>query len=431
MSAARYRDEACPHRLTLAVRKPGYNEGQQTYNIWYGRYDGADANQRLLPGEPAPSRCCLSQDAGWTLADKDTTERRPFCLFFSRGSCGYGTDCQFHHHLPGPIEERHLEATRDIFGRMRHAEHRDDMSGAGCYTSDSRTLYVGNLRADTAATPQLSNGGGPVPTARGSSAARLSPQDATVEMLYRHFGEWGEIENINFIERKNIAFVRYRMRVNAEFAREAMDHQALDGKEVISCKWAFDDPNPVAIAAAQRANEDAFLMAMKARGYDMVHSARDGAVGAGVTGAEGISDNLTDAPKGLIGDGQEGADGAAVPALTDGHTAPAAKQQQAGGSGGAEGGVEQALEDLSQNAFFKAVTDAIGECPTQDTDAPEYAEWYSKYSSTAEGMWPAWQAKQEQAATSAGGVKRSRDDAGAEDASADAAGSAKKAAPAS
>ena len=388
------------------MKKPGYNEGQQTYNIWYGRYDGADANQRLLPGEPAPSRCCLSQDAGWTLADKDTTERRPFCLFFSRGSCGYGTECQFHHHLPGPIEERNLEATRDIFGRMRHAEHRDDMSGAGCYTSDSRTLYVGNLRADTAVTPQLSNGGGPVPSRGGG--AKLAPQDATVEMLYRHFGEWGEIENINFIERKNIAFIRYRMRVNAEFAREAMDHQALDGKEVISCKWAFDDPNPVAIAASQRANEDAFIMAMKARGYDMVHSAKEGAVGAGVTGAEGISDSVGAGAgaQGLIGDGQEGADGAAVP-------------EAEGAEGGAEGtaaaeDAQQPLEDLSQNAFFRAVTDSIGECPTQDTEAPEYAAWYQKYSDTAGAMWPQWEAKQASAQQSssseaASGVKRGRE----------------------
>lgn len=390
-----------PKYLSIAVRKPGYNEGQQTYNIWYGRYDGADANQRLLPGEPAPARCCLSQDAGWTLADKDTTERRPFCLFFSRGSCGYGTDCQFHHHLPGPIEERNLEATKDIFGRMRHAEHRDDMSGAGCYTSDSRTLYVGNLRADTAATPQLSNGGGPVPT-RGNSGPKLTPQDATVEMLYRHFGEWGEIENINFIERKNIAFIRYRMRTNAEFAREAMDHQALDGKEVISCKWAFDDPNPVAIAASQRANEDAFLMAMKARGYEMVHSAREGAVGAGVTGAEGISDGGTAVAKGLIGDGQEGADGAAVLAI-----AAAAEAPEGGGSasGGAPGAEEQPLEDLSKNAFFKAVTDSIGECPSQDTESAAYAQWYDQYSAAAESMWPQWQAQQ---SSSTSGTKRGR-----------------------
>ena len=36
------------------------------------------------------------------------------------------------------------------------------------------------------------------------------------------------------------------IRSNAEFAKEAMMGQALNQKEVLMLRWAFDDPNPVA-----------------------------------------------------------------------------------------------------------------------------------------------------------------------------------------
>ena len=31
--------------------------------------------------------------------------------------------------------------------------------------------------------------------------------------LWKHFGEWGEVENVNLIARLSIAFVRYRYRM--------------------------------------------------------------------------------------------------------------------------------------------------------------------------------------------------------------------------
>ena len=65
-----------------------------------------------------------------------------------------------------------------------------------------------------------------------------SPQEHE-EALWRHFGEWGEVrnvvtllhasemvvcvgqlENVNVIHRLSICFVRYRLRSNAEFAKE-------------------------------------------------------------------------------------------------------------------------------------------------------------------------------------------------------------------
>ena len=43
--------------------------------------------------------------------------------------------------------------------------------------------------------------------------------------LWKHFGEWGEVENVNLIARLSIAFVRYRYRCGAEIGREAMGNQ--------------------------------------------------------------------------------------------------------------------------------------------------------------------------------------------------------------
>lgn len=59
--------------------------------------------------------------------------------------------------------------------------------------------------------------------------------------------------------RLSIAFIRYRLRTNCEFAKEAMANQKLDGDENLNLKWAYDDPNPVAKDAIRRADADAAL----------------------------------------------------------------------------------------------------------------------------------------------------------------------------
>jgi hypothetical protein len=51
---------------------------------------------------------------------------------------------------------------------------------------------------------------------------------------------------VNIIHSKSICFVRYKNRVCAEFAKEAMADQSLDDDEVINVRWANTDPNPVA-----------------------------------------------------------------------------------------------------------------------------------------------------------------------------------------
>jgi hypothetical protein len=64
------------------------------------------------------------------------------------------------------------------------------------------------------------------------------------EILWRHFQCLGEIEDINFLPNKGVAFIKYRHRCMAEFAKEAMQNQALDKNEIITIKWANEDPNP-------------------------------------------------------------------------------------------------------------------------------------------------------------------------------------------
>jgi hypothetical protein len=80
----------------------------------------------------------------------------------------------------------------DIFGRSRHSKHKEDMSGVGSFMRPCRTLFVGNLLKNQYSTPK-------------------ELEDA----LWKHFGEWGELESLNVIHRLSIAFPRYRLRTSA------------------------------------------------------------------------------------------------------------------------------------------------------------------------------------------------------------------------
>ena len=56
----------------------------------------------------------------------------------------------------------------DIFGREKHKLHSDNMGGVGSFEKDCRTLYVG----------------------------RLGKHKELENILWKEFGEWGEIEVI-------------------------------------------------------------------------------------------------------------------------------------------------------------------------------------------------------------------------------------------
>lgn len=219
-------------------------EGANEYNIWYNRYIGdvPDKNDR----EPAADRCVLETDAGLTKADRakpDKLNRRSFCLHFAHGTCAKGSDCTFYHRIPLPEDDRNTEEMYDCFGRARHSKHRDDMDGVGTFMKPCRTLFVGNLLKHKYDSPKQLE-----------------------QAVWRHFSEWGELESCNVVHRLSIAFPRYRIRTSAEFAREAMYNQALDHGEVLSIRWAHDDPNPVAQDALARADNDALLGLLDAKG---------------------------------------------------------------------------------------------------------------------------------------------------------------------
>jgi len=92
------------------------------------------------------------------------------------------------------------------------------MGGVGSFSRDNKTLYISGLRR----VPNLE------------------------DQITTHFCEWGELSYVKVIYDKAIAFVRYKLRCSAEFAKEAMQDQNLDGDEVLSIRWSNEDPNPEA-----------------------------------------------------------------------------------------------------------------------------------------------------------------------------------------
>ena len=203
-------------------------ESRGNYNIWYNKYSGERHSQSEKL--PSSSRCCISKDAGETRGSlRDDTAY--VCLKFARGCCPLGYECSWLHVAPTVEFDAKLDVTRDCFGRERHEDVREDQSGVGSFSADSetaRTLYVGGM---------------------------ASPRSSIHETVYRHFSEWGKVENVRVLEAKGVAFVRYKCRASAEFAREAMQRQPLDNNEVLNIRWATADPNPWVAKRKQQRNE--------------------------------------------------------------------------------------------------------------------------------------------------------------------------------
>ena len=189
------------------------------FNIWYNKWSGGDREDAYLSKTAAPSRCSIKNDSGWTAADKIPGSY--FCLFFARGLCPKGHECQYLHRLPGTFDI--FNPNVDCFGRDKHSDYRDDMGGVGSFLRQNRTLYIG----------------------------RIHVTDDIEEIVARHFAEWGEIERTRVLTARGVAFVTYVNEANSQFAKEAMAHQALDNNEVLNVRWATVDPNPL---AAKREN---------------------------------------------------------------------------------------------------------------------------------------------------------------------------------
>ncbi|KAK4250335.1 hypothetical protein C7999DRAFT_11842 [Corynascus novoguineensis] len=184
------------------------------FNIWYNKWSGGDREDKYLSQTHAKGRCNIAQDSGYTRADS-----RPgsyFCLFFARGICPKGQDCDYLHRLPGIHDI--FNPNVDCFGRDKFSDYRDDMGGVGSFTRQNRTIYIG----------------------------RIHVTDDIEEIVARHFAEWGQVERIRVLNTRGVAFVTYTNEANAQFAKEAMAHQSLDHNEILNVRWATADPNPMA-----------------------------------------------------------------------------------------------------------------------------------------------------------------------------------------
>lgn len=194
------------------------------FNIWYNKWSGGDREDKYLSKTAAKGRCNIAKDAGYTTADKIPGSY--FCLWFARGLCPKGQDCQYLHRLPG-IHDM-FNPNVDCFGRDKHSDYRDDMGGVGSFMRQNRTVYIG----------------------------RIHVTDDIEEVVARHFAEWGQVERIRVLNTRGVAFITYSNEANAQFAKEAMAHQGLDHSEVLNVRWATADPNPMAQAREARCIEE-------------------------------------------------------------------------------------------------------------------------------------------------------------------------------
>lgn len=183
------------------------------FNIWYNKWSGGDREDAYLSKTAAKNRCNISKDSGYTHADK--TPGSFFCLFFARGICPKGHECQYLHRLPTLFDVYNPNV--DCFGRDKFSDYRDDMGGVGSFLRQNRTLYCG----------------------------RIHVTDDIEEIVARHFAEWGQIDRIRVLTSRGVAFVTYTNEANSQFAKEAMANQALDNNEILNVRWATVDPNPL------------------------------------------------------------------------------------------------------------------------------------------------------------------------------------------
>lgn len=183
------------------------------FNIWYNKWSGGDREDKYQLNTPAAGRCNIARDSGYTRADK--VNGSYFCLFFAKGTCPKGVECDYLHRLPTLHDL--FNPNVDCFGRDKFSDYRDDMGGVGSFMRQNRTLYVG----------------------------RIHVTDDIEEVVARHFAEWGQIERTRVLTGRGVAFVTYSNEANAQFAKEAMSHQSLDHEEVLNVRWATVDPNPM------------------------------------------------------------------------------------------------------------------------------------------------------------------------------------------
>ncbi|KAF7297295.1 Pre-mRNA-splicing factor CWC2 [Mycena indigotica] len=215
------------------------------YNIWYNKWAGGDREDNYSNKVKSQTRCNLKRDSGLTRAN--VTGMKYTCLYFARGCCPYGWECDYLHALPDP-DDQLPDTSKDCFAREKFADYRDDMGGVGSFNRQNRTLYVGRIK---------------------ETGVGLE----TEEVVRRHFKEWGQIARddsetgwaVKVLQYRSVAFVTYVSEIHAQFAKEAMACQSLDNDEILNVRWATEDPNPVQKVAEKRRLEEEGQEAIKSR----------------------------------------------------------------------------------------------------------------------------------------------------------------------
>lgn len=222
--------------------KFAYKEGSENYNMWYHKFTGDrfDATVR----EASSTMCDPWVDSGWTEADRRKAEDASFCIWFAKGCCTRGAGCKYKHRVPTREDDVKNDHMLDIFGRQRHASHKNDMGGVGSYMKDCRGLYIADIKID-----------------------RTQPDCIQLleAQLWKLFHPWGPIESIRVIPNKIIAFVKYEHRSAAEFAKVACSDQPVGLSEAINVRWAFEDPNPRAMEQGEIDTRDQFFALIEQR----------------------------------------------------------------------------------------------------------------------------------------------------------------------
>jgi hypothetical protein len=231
--------------------KFSYREGTESYNKWYGRYSKDRFDDTIR--ETASTVCDPWLDPGWTQADSRNSEEASFCLWFAKGCCTKGSACRYKHRVPTKEDDTKNEHMMDIFGRERHANHKDDMGGVGSFMKECKTLYISEITIDRT---------------QPDCIQRMEAQ------LWKLFHPWGPIESIRVIPNRMIAFVKYEYRSAAEFAKVACADQPCGIAEAINVRWAFEDPNPRAVEQGIIDTRDQFFAAIEARIASMSHQER-------------------------------------------------------------------------------------------------------------------------------------------------------------
>mmetsp|Transcript_31585 Transcript_31585/g.75709 ORF Transcript_31585/g.75709 Transcript_31585/m.75709 type:complete len:349 (-) Transcript_31585:165-1211(-) len=202
----------------------GYVEGFDEFNAWYQKYENDRFNKK--DREPATHTCNPEMDVGWTQADlklKAGKKGSVFCIYFAMGRCNKGHMCQYYHRIPTPEDQAELESAVDIFGRTRFGTDKEDMGGVGNFMRDQRTLFVTDYT---------------IPWVR-------DPIGAATVALRKLFSRFGELDEVRALQRNGVAFVRYKHRCSAEFAKIALNDQKIDNlTKRLTVRWAADHEAP-------------------------------------------------------------------------------------------------------------------------------------------------------------------------------------------